>query len=227
MTARWGTGRAVNGLLDDRAILGRIAEELARSYAGCLSPETVSRYVTESHALLAQTARISTHLPALTRHFAADRLRALALLEGTLVSDRPEILVACVKNAGRSVAAKLLLEHYGRDLVTVRSAGSAPGEGIHAEVAEVLTERGLDVSQEFPKPFTDEMVQACDVVITMGCGEACPVFPGKRYLDWPTDDPKDQPIDVVRRIVDDIDTRVRGLLTDLIPGAALPAAPAR
>lgn len=135
------------------------------------------------------------------------------------------VLVACVKNAGRSVAAKLLLEHYGRGLVTVHSAGSQPGDGVHPQVAAVLRERGLPVDGEHPKTWTDEMVQAADVVVTMGCGEACPVFPGTRYLDWEVQDPKDQPVEVVRAIVDDIDVRVRGLLAELAPDAALPAPP--
>ena len=140
---------------------------------------------------------------------------------------RPQVLVACVKNAGRSVAAKLLLEHYGAGLVDVRSAGSEPGEEIHGEVAAVLQERGLDTSREVPKLLTSQVVQESDVVVTMGCGETCPVFPGKRYLDWPTDDPNGQPVEVVRRIVDDIDARVRGLLAELVPAAELPAAPTR
>jgi len=138
---------------------------------------------------------------------------------------RPQVLVACVKNAGRSVAAKLLLEHYGAGLVDVRSAGSEPGDAIHGEVAAVLRERGLDPSREVPKLLTPDLVQESDVVVTMGCGETCPVFPGKRYLDWPTDDPNGQPVEVVRRIVDDIDGRVRGLLGELVPGADLPPAP--
>ena len=140
---------------------------------------------------------------------------------------RPQVLVACVKNAGRSVAAKLLLEHYGAGLVDVRSAGSEPGNAVHAEVAAVLQERGLDTSREVPTLLTSELVQQSDVVVTMGCGETCPVFPGKRYLDWATDDPNGQPVEVVRRIVDDIDARVRGLLAELVPGAELPAAPTR
>jgi arsenate reductase (thioredoxin) len=138
---------------------------------------------------------------------------------------RPQVLVACVKNAGRSVAAKLLLEHYGAGLVDVRSAGSEPGDAIHSEVAAVLRERGLDPRREVPKLLTPDLVQESDVVVTMGCGETCPVFPGKRYLDWPTDDPNGQPVEVVRRIVDDIDGRVRGLLAELVPDADLPPAP--
>ena len=138
---------------------------------------------------------------------------------------RPQVLVACVKNAGRSVAAKLLLEHYGAGLVDVRSAGSEPGDAVHGEVAAVLHERGLDTSREVPTLLTPEAVEASDVVVTMGGGEACPVCPGTRYLDWPTDDPNGQPVEVVRLIVDDIDARVRALLAELVPGAALPPPP--
>lgn len=140
------------------------------------------------------------------------------------MSQRPEILVACRQNAGRSIAASVLLEHYAAGRVVVRSAGSTPADEIHPEIRAVLAERGLSTEGLLPKPFTDEMVRAADVVVTMGCGEACPVFPGKRYLDWAVEDPHGQPLEVVRRIVDDIDGRVRGLLADLIPGEALPAA---
>jgi len=141
------------------------------------------------------------------------------------VKDRQEILVACRQNAGRSVAASVLLDHYAQGRIVVRSAGSTPADEIHPEIRTVLADRGLSVEGLFPKPFTDEMVQAADIVITMGCGEACPVFPGKRYLDWEVGDPHGQPLDVVRRIVDDIDARVRRLLGDLLPGEALPEPP--
>ena len=138
---------------------------------------------------------------------------------------RPEVLVACRKNAGRSVAGRLLLAHYGAGRIVVTSAGSEPGAEVHPEVRAVLTERGLDVSHEFPKPLTDEAVQQADVVVTMGCGEACPFYPGKRYEDWPVADPAGQDPDTVRAIVDDIDARARALVTDLLPGHVLPDAP--
>lgn len=132
------------------------------------------------------------------------------------MSDKPEILVVCTHNAGRSVAARVLLDHHGGDRVTVRSAGSAPGDDINPAVAEILTERGLDVSKEFPKPLTDEAARAADVIITMGCGDACPIFPGKRYLDWDLTDPAGKPVEEVRPIVDDIDQRSRALLAELL-----------
>lgn len=134
------------------------------------------------------------------------------------MTDPPEILVVCTHNAGRSVAARVLLDHYGKGRVTVRSAGSAPGEEINPAVAQILTERGLDVSKEFPKPLTDEAARSADVIITMGCGDACPVYPGKRYLDWDLTDPAGKTVAEVRPIIDDIEERSRALLAELLPG---------
>jgi arsenate reductase (thioredoxin) len=130
---------------------------------------------------------------------------------------KPEILVVCTHNAGRSVAARVLLDHHGKGRVTVRSAGSAPGEAINPAVAQLLTERGLDVSKEFPKALTDEAARAADIIITMGCGDACPVYPGKRYLDWQLEDPAGKGVDEVRPIVDDIEARAQALLAELLP----------
>ncbi|MCR3719533.1 Protein-tyrosine-phosphatase [Prauserella flava] len=135
------------------------------------------------------------------------------------MSDIPEVLFVCVHNAGRSQMAAALLDHHAAGRVTVRSAGSAPAESINPAVREVMGELGLDLSKEFPKPLTTEAVQAADVVITMGCGDACPVFPGKRYLDWQLDDPAGRGVDDVRPIRDDIDRRVRALLAELVPTA--------
>jgi protein-tyrosine-phosphatase len=127
----------------------------------------------------------------------------------------PEVLFVCVHNAGRSQMAAALLDHHARGGVVVRSAGSAPAETINPAVVQVMDELGIDLSKEFPKPLTTEAVQASDVVITMGCGDACPIFPGKRYLDWQLEDPAGQDVDTVRRIRDDIDGRVRALLAEL------------
>lgn len=135
---------------------------------------------------------------------------------GAIVSDTPEILVVCTHNAGRSVAARVLLDHYGQGRVVVRSAGSAPGDDINPAVAKILTERGLDVSREFPKPLTDDAARRADVMISMGCGDACPIFPGKRYLDWDLADPNGKTVDEVRPIIDDIDRRAQALLAELL-----------
>ena len=131
------------------------------------------------------------------------------------MTEAPTVLFVCVHNAGRSQMAAALLDHYGQGRVQVLSAGSAPADEVNPAVVEAMAELGLDVSREFPKPLTTEAVQASDVVITMGCGDTCPVFPGTRYLDWALPDPAGQGVDAVRPIRDDIDRRVRELLRDL------------
>lgn len=129
----------------------------------------------------------------------------------------PEVLFVCVHNAGRSQMAAALLDHHAAGRVRVRSAGSAPAESINPAVHQVMAEIGLDLSAEHPKPLTGEAVQGADVVITMGCGDVCPVFPGKRYEDWRLPDPAGLPAERVRPIRDEIDARVRTLLTGLLP----------
>ena len=130
----------------------------------------------------------------------------------------PEVLFVCIHNAGRSQMAAALLDHRAQGLVHVRSAGSEPVDQVNPAVVEAMRELGLDVSKEFPKPLTDEVVRAADVVITMGCGDACPVYLGTRYLDWELDDPAGKSIDDVRLIRDDIDRRVHALLAELVAG---------
>lgn len=135
---------------------------------------------------------------------------------------KPTVLFACIHNSGRSVAAQVLARHYGGDAIDVRSAGSEPGGGVNPVVAEVLAERGLPVGDHVPTLLDRGLVARSDVVVTMGCGETCPVFPGKRYEDWPVDDPAGLGIEAVRRIVDDIDTRVRELVVSLVPAGPPP-----
>lgn len=129
----------------------------------------------------------------------------------------PEVLFVCVHNSGRSQMAAALLDHHAAGRVRVRSAGSAPADEINPVVRAVMAELGLDLSREFPKPLTGEAVQAADVVITMGCGDVCPVFPGKRYLDWELPDPAGLPAEEIRPIRDELDARVRALLAELLP----------
>jgi len=131
------------------------------------------------------------------------------------MSEIPVVLFLCTHNAGRSLAAKVLLDHYAHGRVDVRSAGSEPGDHLNPSVVAILRERGLDPSKEFPKPLTDQTARAADVIVTMGCGDTCPVYPGKRYLDWDLEDPAGQPVESVRPIVDEIDSRVRALLAEL------------
>lgn len=137
------------------------------------------------------------------------------------MNDKPVVLFLCIHNSGRSLAAKVLLDHYAAGRVEVRSAGSEPADQLNPSVAAVLQQRGLDTSKEFPKPLTDGDAQAADVVVTMGCGDTCPYYPGKRYLDWDLQDPAGLPVDQVRPIVDEIDRRVQELLAELTPTSQL------
>ena len=195
----------------DTHVLQRTAAHLAERYAGIFSPETVERYVFESYATLSRTARIRTYLAATAGHFADDRLRALAQSQGKIDKPVAQVLFVCVHNIGRSQIAAALLTHYAGDGVEVRSAGSLPGSEVHPLVVEALAERGIDLTGAFPKPLTDDVVRAADYVITMGCGDACPVYPGKRYLDWGIADPSQETLEGVREIVEAIDTRVQAL----------------
>jgi arsenate reductase (thioredoxin) len=133
------------------------------------------------------------------------------------MTDIPTVLFVCIHNAGRSLAARVLLDHYAEGRVRVASAGSEPVGQLNPSVVTILHERGLDPSQEFPKPLTDETARRADVIVTMGCGDTCPYYPGKRYLDWELDDPAGRSVAEVRPIVDEIDRRVRALLGELIP----------
>ena len=200
---------------DQRELMARIASEISPDFDGTFSAETIERFVADSYTALAAAARVPTFLPVLTGRFARERLRALAQAEGALVSDVPEVLFVCVHNAGRSQMAAALLDHHAGARVHVRSAGSEPADRVNPAAVEALAEIGVDVTKEFPKPLTDEVVRAADVVVTMGCGDACPVYPGKKYLDWQLDDPAGKPVEEVRQIRDEIDRRVRGLLEEL------------
>ncbi len=131
--------------------------------------------------------------------------------------EKPTVLFLCVHNAGRSLAARVLLDHYAEGRIRVESAGSEPGSELNPSVVAILRERGLDPSQEFPKPLTDETARMADVIVAMGCGDTCPVYPGKRYLDWELDDPAGLAEGQVRPIVDEIDRRVRELLAEIAP----------
>lgn len=194
-------------------VLERIAADLATRFAGTLSPETVDRYVRESYQLLAERARITRYLPSLTGRFAADRLRALASVDTP--EDTPSVLFVCVQNAGRSQLASAILRSLAGDRVRVLTAGSEPAGAVNPLVVAALDEIGVPLAGEFPKPLTDEVVRAADVVVTMGCGDACPVYPGRRYLDWELADPAGLSLDGVRRVRDEVEVRVRALLAEL------------
>ena len=198
-----------------RALLDRISADLATRFSGILAPETVGRYVTESYALLADQTRITRSLPSLTARFTADRLAALAAGQRPTLDHVPEVLFVCVQNAGRSQLAAGILRQLAGERVTVRTAGSAPAGAVQSIIITALDEIGVPIGGEYPKPLTDEVVRAADVVVTMGCGDACPIYPGRRYLDWEIEDPAGLPLARVRDIRDDIEVRVRQLLSTL------------
>ncbi|MCX4907901.1 low molecular weight phosphatase family protein [Streptomyces sp. NBC_00878] len=201
-------------VLPDERLAAGIAR-LAHRYRGCFAAETIQRLVIDSYERLAEHARVRTHLVVLAERLAAERLDALAHIEGAPGSGLPRVLFVCSQNAGRSQLAAALLAHRAGGHVVVSSAGTFPAAEVEPVVAQVLTEAGLDLSDAFPKPLTDEVVRAADIVITMGCGDACPVLPGRRYLDWPVTDPEGAPITVVRGIRDEIDARIEELLASL------------
>jgi arsenate reductase len=196
--------------------IDQAAERLADEFAGIFSRETIARYMAESQDLLGE-AKINVFVPVLAHRFTRERLKALAQAEELVSKDVPEVLFICVHNAGRSQMAAGLLKLRSRGRIHVRSAGSTPAEEINPNAVLLLEELGVDMSEEFPKPLTDEVVRAADVVITMGCGDACPIYPGKRYEDWELDDPAGQDLETVRRIRDELDERVHKLIAELLP----------
>jgi protein-tyrosine-phosphatase len=187
---------------------------LVHEFAGIFSEETIHRYVSESVDLLGES-RITVYVPVLAHRFARERLKALAQAERIVGKDQPEVLFVCVQNAGRSQMAAALLRLRSDGRINVRTAGSSPAEEINPNAVAALEELGVDMSEQFPKPLTDEVVRAADVVITMGCGDACPIYPGKRYQDWELEDPAGKDLETVRRIRDELDQRIQKLIAEL------------
>src|SRR5690606_30790262 len=202
------------GLTDAEDALVRIADRLATAFPD-REPGTALGVVRESYTGLARSSAVRAHLLVNTERFARQRLTDITrAMEAT--DARPQVLFVCVANAGRSQLAAALVQNYAGDAVTVRSAGSMPAADVHAAVRPLLAELGAD-AEAFPKPLTDDAVRAADVVITMGCGDTCPILAGKRYEDWVVGDPALASATGVRAIRDEIDRRVRALLTDLLP----------
>lgn len=199
----------------DKLQIREAAERLKRRFEGQLNTETIERFMNESLDILVKQARTSAWIPLLAERFARDRLRALVRLESDASALNPSVLFLCVHNAGRSQMAAGWMRHLAGDTVDVFSGGSERAETVNKAAAAAMAEKGIDISGEIPQPWADEIVRAADVVVTMGCGDVCPVFPGKRYVDWEVEDPSNKTVDEVRRIRDDLEQRVRGLMADL------------
>jgi protein-tyrosine-phosphatase len=203
------------GLTYPEESLRRLSGDLAERFHGIFAAETVERYVLESYTGLLRTSSVKAHLTIRTARFARERLTALAQAKGAFERPVPEVLFVCEQNAGRSQMAAVFTDALSGGAVHVRSAGSMPSSELNPTMVAVMTELGLSMDESFPKPLTDDVVQAADVVITMGCGDACPIYPGKRYVDWELVDPAGQPIEEVRRIRDQIRANVTEMLAGL------------
>lgn len=207
--------------IEQQMMIEQAARRLQEEFAGTFGVETIERYISDSQTRLEGGATVTAWLPVLVERFARDRLKALARIEGLVTGSTPSVLFLCVHNAGRSQMAAGWLKHLAGDAVEVFSGGSEPASEVNPAAVEAMAEVGIDIRTEYPKPWTDEIVRAADVVVTMGCGDACPVFPGKRYEDWDLTDPAGQPIEVVRGVRDDIKGRVRDLMASLdVPSRA-------
>ncbi|MBN9103133.1 MULTISPECIES: arsenate reductase ArsC [unclassified Pseudonocardia] len=203
--------------IDQNLALKTAAGHLAREFDGTFGAETIERFLHSSYDEFAGRAVVLNYLPLLAEKFARQRLRALAKVEGKGLIGTPVVLFLCTHNAGRSQMALGFFQHLAGDRAVAWSGGSEPGEKINASAVAAMAERGIDITAEYPKPWTDEVVRAADVVITMGCDDACPVFPGKRYEEWVLDDPDGLTVDDVRPIRDTIERRVRALIDELVP----------
>ncbi len=195
---------------------------LHEEFADFFSTETIELFLETSYDQFADRAKFTNFLPLMAERFARQRLRALAKVEGHGTDGTPIVLFLCVHNAGRSQMALGWFNHLAGDRAVAWSGGSEPGTEINPSAVAAMAEVGIDITGEFPKPWTDEIVRAADVVITMGCGDACPLYPGKRYEDWELDDPAGQDVAAVRPIRDEIRGRVEALLASLHgPGGRL------
>ena len=201
--------------LDQQMALRTSATRLGRDFDGSFGVETIERFLMSSYDDFAGRATIVNFLPLLAKRFARQRLRALARVEGVERDGKPVVLFLCVHNAGRSQMAMGFFQRYSGDGAIAWSGGSEPGIEVNPAAIEAMGERGIDISAEYPKPWTDEVVRAADVVITMGCGDACPIFPGKRYEEWVLEDPADLDVAGVRPVRDEIERRVLALLDEL------------
>jgi arsenate reductase len=200
---------------DQRLALKTAAKVLQHEFTGTFATETIELFLQTSYDQFADRARFTNFLPLMAERFARQRLTALARVEGRRDDGVPIVLFLCVHNAGRSQMALGWFNRLAGGQALAWSGGSEPATEVNPSAIEAMREVGVNLATEFPKPWTDEIVRAADVVVTMGCGDACPIFPGKRYEDWELDDPAGRDLDAVRPIRDEIGRRVRELLASL------------
>ena len=200
---------------DQQLALRTAARNLREEFDGTFGTETTEPFLETSYDQFADRAKFTNFLPLMAERFARQRLKALAKVEGKADDGLPTVLFLCVHNAGRSQMALGWFSHLAGEAAVAWSGGSEPETEVNQAAIAAMAEVGIDIGAEYPKPWTDEIVRAADVVITMGCGDACPIFPGKRYEDWPLDDPAGQGVESVRPIRDEIGDRVRKLLAEL------------
>ncbi len=205
---------------EERLVLKLAASRLAKEFEGTFGGETIELFLHSSYDQFAGKATVVNFLPLMAERFARQRLKALARVEGKVTDGLPVVLFLCVHNAGRSQMALGWFNHLAGERAVAWSGGSEPGNEVNPAAIAAMAEVGIDISEEFPKPWTDEIVRAADVVVTMGCGDACPLFPGKRYEDWSLTDPFGKSVEEVRPTRDEIGRRVEELLASLGVAAA-------
>ena len=201
--------------LDQTLALKTAATRLESEFEGVFGRETIEHFLTSSYDQFAPKATVATFLPLLAERFARQRLHAFSRVEGFVNDGKPVVLFLCVHNAGKSQMALGLFDKLAGDRAVAWSGGSEPGGSLNKYSVAAMAEVGIDITQEFPKPWTEETLRAADVIVTMGCGDSCPVYPGKRYLDWTFEAPPGNSIENVRPVRDAIEAKVRGLLTEL------------
>jgi arsenate reductase len=201
--------------IDQQVALRTAATRLVREFDGTYGAETIERFLHTSYDQFATRSSVPNFLPLLAERFARQRLHALARVEGHHRDGKPVVLFLCTHNAGRSQMALGFLTHLTGDRAVAWSGGSEPGTEINPAAIAAMAERGIDITGEYPKPWTDEVVRAADIVVTMGCGDACPIFPGTRYENWDLDDPAGLDVTDVRPIRDELERRVRRLIDEL------------
>lgn len=215
MTIEGTSDRIASRLPAESVQIRQSAAAVQRRWKGQFNTETIERFILESIDELLPQARITTWIPVLVEQLTNDRLRALMRLESPRSELNPSVLFLCVHNAGRSQMAAGFMRHHSGGRIDVFSGGSEPAESLNQAAVAAMAEKGIDISAELPQPWADEVVRAADVIVTMGCGDACPFYPGKRYVDWELDDPAGKSLDEVRPIRDEIERRVVALMAEL------------